>query len=112
MILWPLFGATNQLLGGLAFLVILFWLRRRRLPLLFVAVPAVFMLALPASAMLLQLFVGEAAWLTGEHPNYLLGACGLATLALEAWIVAEALGAWKRAEGVLEAPAVIPSGQD
>src|SRR5690606_19670206 len=32
LILWPLFGATNQLLAGLAFLVVALWLWRRRLP--------------------------------------------------------------------------------
>ena len=30
LLLWPMFGATNQLLGGLAFLVITFFLWRRR----------------------------------------------------------------------------------
>jgi len=102
MILWPLFGATNQLLGGLAFLVILFWLHRRQLPLWFIALPAVFMLGLPAIAMVMQLFVGEAAWITGSKPNYLLGGFGIATLLLEAWIVREALKTWQRAKGVLE----------
>lgn len=102
LILWPLFGATNQLLGGLAFLVILFWMWRRNLPIWFVAAPAVFMLALPAIAMVAQLFVGPAAWLTGDNPNYLLAAIALATLALEAWILVEAARAWPKARGVLE----------
>jgi carbon starvation protein len=111
LILWPLFGATNQLLGGLAFLVILFWMRRRRLPLWFVAVPAAFMLVLPASAMVLELFAGEDAWLTGTSPNYLLGAIGLGSLALEAWILIEAFKAWPLAKGRLEA-AIRPSPHD
>ena len=119
LILWPLFGATNQLLGGLAFLVILFWMRRRRIPLWFVALPGFFMLALPASAMLYQLFAGPAAWVTGENPNLLLSFFGLATLGLEAWIVVEAIKVWPKVDGVLEpeidpgtAPAPIPNESD
>lgn len=102
LVLWPLFGATNQLLGGLAFLVILFWMWRRKLPIWFVAIPAAFMLVLPAIAMVAQLFAGDAAWLTGKNPNYLLATIGLVTLALEAWILVEAAKAWPKAKGVLE----------
>jgi carbon starvation protein len=105
LILWPLFGATNQLLGGLAFLVILFWMWRRDLPIWFVAIPAVFMLILPAIAMISQLFIGDAAWITGENPNLLLSAIGITTLVLEAWILVEAAAAWPKAKGVLEQPA-------
>lgn len=105
LILWPLFGATNQLLGGLAFLVVLFWMRRRNMPIWFVAIPACFMLVLPAIAMISQLFVGDAAWLTGKNPNHLLSAIGLITLALEAWILMEAAKAWPKAKGILEQPA-------
>lgn len=112
LILWPLFGATNQLLGGLAFLVILFWMWRRQLPVWFVVIPALFMLVLPAGALILQLFVGEGAWLTGANPNYLLGAFGLVTLALEGWIVFEALAAWPKAKGVLEEALPPISGSD
>ncbi|BCX49081.1 carbon starvation protein [Haloferula helveola] len=107
MILWPLFGATNQLLGGLAFLVILFWMWRRNIPIWFVAIPAVFMLVLPAAAMITQLFfAGPGSWITGEKPNYLLGFFGIATLVLEGWIVAEAAAAWPKAKGMLESSAL------
>ena len=50
LILWPLFGATNQLLAGLAFLVIAFWLWRRGLPVWFIVLPTIFMLVLPGIA--------------------------------------------------------------
>lgn len=104
LILWPLFGATNQLLGGLAFLVILFWMWRRKLPIWFVAIPAFLMLLLPALALLSQLFVGDNAWVTGTQPNYLLATIGFSTLALEAWILFEVAAAWPKAKGVLEQP--------
>ena len=103
-ILWPLFGAMNQLLGGLAFIVILFWMRRRGLPLWFVAVPAFFMLVLPAWALGYQLFhrslEGGASWLA--KGDWVLAGFGLATLAVEAWMIVEAVRAWPKVKGVLE----------
>ncbi len=97
--LWPLFGATNQLLGGLAFLVILFWMRRRNLPIWFIAIPAIFMLILPASAMVIELFKPNG-WIAGQKP--LLATIGLAAIALEVWMLIEASIAWPKVKGVLE----------
>ena len=97
--LWPLFGATNQLLGGLAFLVILYWMRRRNLPFWFIAIPAIFMLVLPAFAMSIELFK-PSGWIAGKKP--LLASIGLATLALEIWMLIEASIAWPKVKGVLE----------
>ncbi len=99
MILWPLFGATNQLLGGLAFLVILFWMWRRSLPVWYIAIPAVFMLVLPGSAMGIEIF-RDGGWL--QQGNLLLVSIGLATLVLEIWMIVEAALAWPKARGVLE----------
>ncbi|MDC0143827.1 carbon starvation protein A [Verrucomicrobia bacterium] len=104
LILWPLFGATNQLLAGLAFLVITFWMWRRKLPVWFMVIPMVFMLILPAWALLYQLFwkaVGsESSWWASQ--NWLLIFIALATLALEVWMIVEAVLAWPKAKGVLE----------
>ena len=98
LILWPLFGATNQLLGGLAFLVILFWMWRQRMSLWFIAVPAFFMLLLPAWAMAYQIF-GQAigshqSWI--EQERWLLVGIGSASLLLEAWMIIEAIAAWRK----------------
>ncbi len=100
LILWPLFGATNQLLAGLAFLVITFWMWRRKIPVWFVAIPMVFMLILPGIAMTLNIFAGENSYLAKE--NWLLVFIGGATLVLQVWMIAEALLAWPKAKGVLE----------
>lgn len=96
LIMWPLFGATNQLLGGLAFLVVSFWLWRRQKPVWFVLLPMIFMLIMPAWAMVVQ--VEEWA---GDG-RYILVAIAVATLALETWMIIEALLMWPRARGVLE----------
>ena len=105
MILWPMFGATNQLLGGLAFLVVAFWMWRRRLPVWFVVPPTIFMLLMPAWAMGLQLFDAESGWLRANAPNWPLIFIAIATLVLEVWMIVEAFLAWPKARGVLEVAA-------
>ena len=103
LILWPLFGATNQLLAGLAFMVIVFYLWRRNKPIWFAFIPMLIMLIMPAWAMVWQLFNSQSGWLmAGEEKNYLLGSIGLGTLCLQVWMVVEGLMIWRSARGVLE----------
>ncbi|MFH2070703.1 MAG: carbon starvation CstA family protein [Elusimicrobiota bacterium] len=52
-IIWPVFGATNQLLAALALLSISVWLKRRGKNIFFVAIPAVFMLIVTSWAVVL-----------------------------------------------------------
>ena len=100
LILWPLFGATNQLLAGLAFLVISFFLWRRNVPVWFIVIPMIFMLIMPAWAMLTQL----PAWISPAdgNTNWVVVVVGVATLALEAWMIVEAALMWPRVRGILE----------
>ena len=105
LLLWPLFGATNQLLGGLAFLVILFWLRQKKAPIWFIIPPAILMLILPGVAMGLNLFQGDAAWLIGTKPNYLLSTFAIATVILEVWIIIEGLKTWRNPDRTETPPA-------
>jgi carbon starvation protein len=96
LILWPLFGATNQLLGGLAFLVVTFWLWRRKLPIWSTAVPMVFMLIVPAWALVTDL---TRWWAQGQ---FILVGVAVLMLALEVWMIIEALLLWPKANGVVE----------
>ncbi|BAM04571.1 carbon starvation CstA family protein [Phycisphaera mikurensis] len=103
LILWPLFGAVNQLMAGLALLVIAFWLRRRGGAAWAFAAPAAAMLVLPGWAVLSQAFAGEAGgrpgWLYADDPNLpLLGIAAL-TAAGVAWIAVEAVRLWPGAAG-------------
>ena len=98
LILWPLFGATNQLLAGLAFLVIAFFLWRRNIPVWFIVIPMLFMLVVPAWAMLSDL----PKWLSAENPNWVVIIVGISTLALEAWMLVEAAILWPKVKGITE----------
>ena len=103
LILWPLFGATNQLLAGLAFMVIVFYLWRRSKPILFAAVPMLIMLLIPAWAMLWQMFNAETGWLWMDTPqSKLLFGIGLILMLLQIWMMCEAALLWPKARGVLE----------
>ena len=108
LILWPLFGATNQLLAGLSFMFITFYLWRRGRAIWFLVVPMVFMLIMPMWAMIHQLWFNPG-WLLSvkegipqHEPSYLLGGIGLATIALEIWMIIEAVKVFPKAKGVLE----------
>ncbi len=97
MILWPLFGATNQLLAGFAFIVIAAWLIARKKPIWFLIPPALFMLAVPASAMVWQAFIGNSenpSWWSQHNTLLIVIAC--ITLILEAWLIVEVMMRWKR----------------
>lgn len=93
LLLWPIFGASNQLLAGLAFMVIVFYLHRRSRPVWFIVLPCLVMLVMPAWAMVHDLR-GNL-----ETKQWHLVAVGAALLLLEAWMVLEALLLWRRARG-------------
>lgn len=103
LILWPIFGATNQLLGGLSFMVITFYLWRRNKPVWFLILPGIFMLIMPLWAMTQELFFGSGdskSWF--EQKNWPLVAIAVATILLEIWMIIEAINMFPRAKGVLE----------
>ncbi len=101
--LWPVFGATNQLLAGLAFLVIAFYLARRKLPTWFIIGPAILMLGVPLWAMTYELGLGKegGGWIA--KGQWHLVATAIVILILQIWMIAEALRLWPRIKGVLEA---------
>jgi carbon starvation protein len=98
--LWPLFGAINQLLAGLAFMVTAFYLWRRKKPIWFLVPSMILMIVMPAWALIWQMFNGATGWYhTGSR---LLFGIGAITLLLQVWMVVEGVLIWPRARGVLE----------
>jgi carbon starvation protein len=87
LVLWPLFGAVNQLLACLALLVATVYLKRRGRPLAFTLLPMLFMLVLTGWAMKDNL----SGYLKTPAQQWHLIAIGSAIMILEAWMVIEAL---------------------
>jgi len=100
LILWPLFGAVNQLLAGLALMVTVFYLWRRSKPVMFALVPMLFMLLMPGWAMLWNMFNPDSGWL--GQGKYLLFGFGAAIMSLQVWMVVEGAIIWGKSHGVLE----------
>ena len=65
MALWPLFGSINQLLGGLALLVITVWLARKKISVVYTAIPMIFMIFMTSWAMKINLvnYYSKGEWL-------------------------------------------------
>ena len=84
LILWQLFGTTNQLLAGLALLAVTLYLLRRGRPLVYTAAPMVFMLLSTLTVMSTNL---AGFWNAGQ---WLLLATGATIFTLAVWLVLEA----------------------
>ena len=65
VIIWPLFGTTNQLLAALTLSIVAVMLMRRRRPFLPVLIPAVFVIFVSIYALIVQLgqFYNDGNWL-------------------------------------------------
>jgi carbon starvation protein len=64
----------------------------------------IFMLIIPAWAMLTEL----PKWINTKDPNWVVIGIGISTLALEVWMLLEAVLMWPQVKGITEAA---PKGQ-
>ena len=85
LILWPLFGTTNQLVAGLTLLVVSIWLRRSGRPYLYTLIPMLLVVSATLAAM-----VGEARSHFSAQ-NWLLAAASTLILVLDVWVLGEGL---------------------
>ena len=90
MIIWPLFGTTNQLLAGLTLLVISVMLVKLMRPVWFTVVPLVFLLAMTILALLYQL------WDFFVAGNWLLVVMDVVILIAAIFVALEATSAFIR----------------
>jgi carbon starvation protein len=85
-LLWPLFGATNQLVGGLTLLVATIFLWRSGRPVIYTLIPMVFLICMTTAAMILNF--------STFLDNPLLLVLSAVILALEIWLILEAIFAY------------------
>jgi carbon starvation protein len=90
MIIWPLFGTTNQLLAGLTLSIISVILIRQGRPVWFTAVPLAFLLTMSVYALLVQL--GQFY----RQENWLLLFMDIVILFAALWVALEAAIAMKQ----------------
>jgi len=96
MVIWPLFGTTNQLLAGLTLSIVAVMLLRKRRPVLPVLLPLVFVFAMSLAAAIVQ--VGTF-W---SNRDWLLLALDLVIIVAALWVVLEATIAMTRARHLPE----------
>lgn len=84
LVIWPLFGTTNQLLAGLTLLVITVMLVRLGRPMYYTLIPLIFLLIMTVFALIVQLkdFYNSGDW-------FLMG-LDLVVLVAAIWIALEA----------------------
>ena len=92
LVIWPLFGTTNQLLAALSLIVLAVYLRRLGRSITPVVIPLIFLLVVTVWAMTTS--VGR--WLLGATPNYLMGTMGLVVLLAAVWMTLEAWSALRK----------------
>ncbi len=90
---WPVFGATNQLLAGLTLLIITVWLRRQGQRALFTTIPMIFMLVVTLS--------GFVYLVAGGKQNTLVESISIALFILALVLIALCLKVLCRRESAL-----------
>ncbi|EMF82932.1 CstA C-terminal domain protein [Leptospira weilii serovar Topaz str. LT2116] len=90
--LWKLFGTTNQLLAGLALLVVTVFLFKSKKNVKVSFIPMLFVLFVTLWAMIRNFL----DFLIGPSPNLLLAAIGGTLIFLTLWLLIEAILTWNR----------------
>ena len=90
--LWLLFGTTNQLIGGLTFLVLFVYLFKAKKPVWHYALPMIFLTVMTTSSMIYNLYKWTVALgAEAAQANWLTIIIGAIILVLEIWIIIEAI---------------------
>lgn len=87
--IWPIFGATNQLIAAVALFVVATWLMAVKKPTQYVLYPAIFMVITTIGALGWQAY----SFLTAPEPNLFLGITALVLIGLAVFVGNEGMQA-------------------
>jgi len=85
LLLWTLFGTTNQILAGLTLLTVTIYLYRRKKPVLYTMLPMLLVLGATISGMVMGIFKAVA------KEQWAVAGVGIVVFLLAGWVLIEAL---------------------
>ena len=99
-LIWPLFGATNQMLAGLALLTVTVYLAKKNKPILYTLIPMIFTIVMTTWGMVANFRSYLAAG------NMLLTVINGLIILLELWMIVEAVNVLSKSrQSPLDLPA-------
>jgi carbon starvation protein len=93
LILWPLFGCLNQLLAGLALLIITIYLMRKGIRVIYTVIPMIFLMVMTGWAMILNI---KGFYCNPAGTQWLLFGVSVVVFLLEIWMIVESVAVLKK----------------
>lgn len=106
--IWPIFGATNQLIAAMALFVVATWLMAVKRPTHYVLYPAIFMTATTIGALAWQAY----QFFTAAQPNIFLGTTAVVLIGLAIFVGYEAMLTLKGRRVIVSPLAEVPSSAE
>jgi len=106
--IWPIFGATNQLIAAMALFVVATWLMAVKRPTHYVLYPAIFMTATTIGALAWQAY----RFFTAAQPNIFLGTTAVVLIGLAVFVGYEAMQTLRGRRVVLSSLAEVPANAE
>jgi carbon starvation protein len=104
--IWPIFGATNQLIAAVALFVVATWLMAVKRPTYYVLYPALFMVVTTIAALAWQAY----QFFTAPEPNVFLGTTAVVLIGLAVFVAFEAMQSLRgRREIIIPTSSEVPS---